>query len=146
MENDISQECIPIGCAPCTAVAVSWGGGGLSATGGVCLGGFLPRGVSVGGCFPRGVFAWSVSAWGRGCLPREVSVKGSVWPGGICLRGVFPAGCLPRGVSTQGGVCPGWDVCQTVVKTLPCRNYVADGNDTDMLVSVVEFLPFPVSG
>ena len=77
--------------------------------------------------------------WGRGCLPG----------GGV--RGVCPGGwCLPTGVSAWGGVsAQGGDVCRgegsaqgfladtppceqnhkTGVKTLPCRNYVADGNN-----------------
>ena len=41
------QECIPVGCVPSAAVAVSLGRGG------VCLGGW-------------------VSAWGGGCLPGGV--------------------------------------------------------------------------
>ena len=46
------QECIPVGCVPSAAVAVSWGGSakrGLSA--GVCLGGCLHR-----SCRPGGVY------------------------------------------------------------------------------------------
>ena len=46
------QECIPVGCVPSTAVAVSEVGGGC-----------LPRRVSAQG---------AVSAWG-GCPPRGVS-------------------------------------------------------------------------
>ena len=67
------------------------------------------------------------------CLPR------GCLPGGVCLGGRrgLPRGCLP-GEVRPGGVCPGGTeadtpLCekndwQTVVKTLPCRNYVADGN------------------
>ena len=35
----IEQECIPVGCVPSAAVDFWWGGGGVSAQGGVCLGG-----------------------------------------------------------------------------------------------------------
>ena len=56
------QECIPVGCIPSTAVAIS------SGVGGVCLGGCPPRrGVYLGGCLPR----TELSARG-GCLPEGV--------------------------------------------------------------------------
>ena len=52
-----------------------------------------------------------------------------------------PWGCLPRGWGIcPGGVCPGWlpatppplwTEWQTHVKTLPCRNYIADGNKSE---------------
>ena len=85
-------------------------------------------GVCLRGCLPRGVSAQRVSAWG--CLP-----------GGVCLGGVCQ-GVSAWEVSAQGGVCLGvsaggvsrhpspceWNDWQTGVKTLPCRNYVADGN------------------
>ena len=51
------QECIPVGCLPSVALAVSEGGG------------LLPR-VSVRGCLPRGCPP-------RGCLPE----------GGVCPVG-----------------------------------------------------------
>ena len=118
------QESIPIGCVPSAAVAA--GGGGSSAHGGVwqtppceqndCpVGGCLPR-----GCLPEGMFAEDVCPWEclpRRGLPREVSA----W------------GLSTRGVSAEWG-CPAdippceqndWQTC---VKTLPCHNYVADGN------------------
>ena len=60
------------------------------------------------GCLPRG----------GGCLPKEVFSQG----GGVCRGG----GCLPK-----AGVCqtpPPPVNRMTGVKTLPCRNYVADGN------------------
>ena len=68
------------------------------------------------------------------CLPRgrDVSAHRGRLPGG-CL----PGGCLPRGVSGRNP--PGrhppwadttlWTEWQKFVKTLPCRNYVADGNN-----------------
>ena len=52
------QECIPVGCVPSAAVAVSWE---MSAQGRVSAGeGYLPRrvparGVVCGVCLPRGV-------------------------------------------------------------------------------------------
>ena len=53
LEALTEQECIPVGCVPSAAVAVRWVGclpgwvsaQGVSARGGVCLGGCLPRGV-----------------------------------------------------------------------------------------------------
>ena len=94
-------------CSGCQGEVVSAQGGG------VCPGGYAQ------GCVcPGGVCLGGVSAQGRGCLP-----KGGVVPG---------RGCAGRGVSAQGGC-----VCQTPpphvnrmtgVKTLPCRNYAADGN------------------
>ena len=66
----------------------------------------------------------SQHALGRGCLPREVSSQG---------------GCLPReGVCPEVGVCPG-GVCPGV-KTLPCHNYIADGNKSRSLVSYFNIL------
>ena len=93
-----------------------------------CSGRLLGRGLrgGGGGCLPRGVCP-GVSAQG-GCLPggrrvsaqgvssQGVSAQGGVWPGGVCPGG------LPRGVSGL------WTEWQTGVKTLPCHNYVADGN------------------
>ena len=65
--NILEQECIPVGCVPSAAVAVSGAEGvfpGVSAQGGVCLrGGVFPVGLSaLGGvsaqwvCLPRGSF------------------------------------------------------------------------------------------
>ena len=85
--NIFKQECIPVGCVPSTAVAISLGGWG------VCPGGYLPR-----GCAYPGV-----------CFPRRVSGQG---------------GCLPGGSARH----PPWTESQTGVRTLPCCNYVADGN------------------
>ena len=52
------EECIPVGCVPSATVGTStWGGGRpsgeVSALGGVCLGGCLPRGVSARGWVDR---------------------------------------------------------------------------------------------
>ena len=78
--------------------------------------------------------AWKWRKLGWGCLPgcvcpggvsgQGVCTQGGVCPGGVCLAGV-----------SAGGVCLGgpthlWTESQTPVKTLPCRNYVADGNST----------------
>ena len=65
------QECIPVGCIPSAAVAVSWGGG--------CLPGgwYLPR--------------------REGVLPRRVGV---CWGGGVCRGGdVCRGGGVCQGVS-----------------------------------------------
>ena len=90
------QECIPVGCVPSAAVAVSVGRGDP----GVCL----PRGCVCPGVVyaGRGVYAGGVSTWG----------------------GV---------VSAQGGVCQTSPVNKvTCVKSLSCRNYVADGNNKSL--------------
>ena len=55
------------------------------------------------------------------CPGRGVSAQGGVCPGGICPGG-----------STQWAVCgrpPVWTEWQTGVKTLPFRNFIADGNN-----------------
>ena len=70
------QECIPVGCLPSAAVAVSGGWGGVVRLGGGCW----PRGCLPGGVCPGGLPG--------GCLPRGVSVQG---------------GCLPRGWLPRGG-------------------------------------------
>ena len=88
------------------------GGGG----GGVCLGGFCPGGVCLGG---------GMSAQGV-CLPRVA----------VCLVGVCPVECLPGGGVWPGDVqqtLPLWTEWQTPVKTLTCRNYVADGKNYSSL-------------
>ena len=83
------QECIPVGCVPPAAVAVS-SGWGVSASGGVWPGGLSgPVGCLPRGCLPRGCLP-------RGCLPR-----------GVCPGGVCPGGCLPRRVSAWRGCLPG---------------------------------------
>ena len=57
------------------------------------------------GCIPSAAVA---ICWG-GCLPRGLSARGGVCPGGggVCPGGICPGrGCLSRGVSPVG-VCPG---------------------------------------
>ena len=70
--NPWEQECIPVGCVPSAAMAISGGGGGgLSAQ----VGGCLPSGVSAqGGC---------VSLVGGGCIPacNEVDTVIKCWSG-----------------------------------------------------------------
>ena len=81
------QECIPVGCVPSAAAAISWGRGVLP--GGVCFSGGL--------CF-----------LGRGCVSQ-----GGVLPGGCASEGyVLPRGCAPwgGGCASQGGVLPRGDV------------------------------------
>ena len=64
-------------------------------------------------------------------LAGEVCLPG----GGVCPGGCLPGGCLARGMCAPGGgVCPGGCPCeqndwQTGVKTLTCRNFLADGNN-----------------
>ena len=104
------QECIPVGCVPFAAVAVSGrmclpGGGGMSAEGGC-----LPRGCLLsraGVCPGRGVVylrrGMSVQ-WGRECLPRGCLSRACLPRAGVCPDGVCPAGVCLR-VSTKGGGC-----------------------------------------
>ena len=64
-----------------------------------------------------------------GCVPPSAAV--AVCRGGGCLPGgggSGQGGCLPRGDVCQITSPPPWTEWQTPVKTLPCRNYVADGN------------------
>ena len=60
------------------------------------------------------------------CLPRKMSAPGGCLPEGGCL----PRGCLCRGC--QPDTPPLWTEWQTGVKTLPCRKYVADGNEKSL--------------
>ena len=87
-------------------------------------------------------------------LSGSVSTRGNRTFRNYSQQKCIPVGCVPaaavavcctgRGVSARGGVvsaqegdsapvCPGgclphWPKWQTLLKTLPCRNYVADGN------------------
>ena len=93
-----------------TVLCSSRGGWCVCGRGGVCPGDGCPGGVC------RGVSAQGVAVRGcRGYLP------------GGCLPGGGEGGCLP-----SGGVCPTppspCEQNDTGVKTLPYRNYVADGN------------------
>ena len=79
---------------------------------GVCIPACIGQEVSSQGVSARGMSAWeAVSAQEGGC----------VCPWGVC----------PRRVSVQGGVAdtPPWTESQMPVKTLPCRNYVADSKN-----------------
>ena len=58
-----------------------------------------------------------------GCVPSAAVGGGDCLPG----RGVCPNGLSARGVSATHPL-PPWTEWQTPVKTLPCRNYVEDGN------------------
>ena len=66
-----------------------------------------------------------MSTRGGGCLPR----------GGLCLPGVCV--CLPRGACLPGGCLADTPVDRMTdrCKTLPCRNYVVDGNYASASVS-----------
>ena len=121
------QECIPV-----AVVAVCWQK--VSAWG-----------LLVGGVYPGGI-----------CL-RVVPAQGGL-PVGICLgegmsaRGYLPGRCLPRGVSACGLCIPACTGEYTSLhpvnrmtdrcKTLPCRNYVADGNNIKfvMLATILIYL------
>ena len=100
--NIKKQECIPVGCVPSAAVAVSRGGG-LFRGGCGCVsapwGGVCSRGVSSGGCLLPGV-----------CLLLGVSA-----PGGVCSQGgVCSGGCLLQGMSALGGCgIPAWTEADT---------------------------------
>ena len=89
-----------------------------------------------------------MSAQGGACSVQGVCLPGRCLPGGVCLGGVCPWGCLRGGGSAwghllRGCVCPGVSATpprtesQTPVKTQPCRNYVADGNNNDNYILVV---------
>ena len=100
-----------------------------SLPGGDCL----PGRCLLGGCLPR-----------VGCLPRGCLLGGVVCPG-VSAGGVSAqkgvgvsawGGCLPSGVcQIPPPPCERND-CLTGVKTLPCRNYVADGNNPLLNFSV----------
>ena len=80
-------------------------------------------GVSARGYLPR-----RVSVWGEeGVCPRRVSTQGGICTGGVCAQGVSDQGVSALGGMPRGGV---WSVNRMTdrCKTLPCHNYVADGN------------------
>ena len=121
---------------------------GVSALGGICLGGCMPGsgghllpGPGGGGCL-----VWGVSAPGGrgGGVPGPGGVVCLVW-GGVCSWGVVClvqgwGVCLVPGGAWSGGgsgipACteadtPLWTKSQTPVKTLPWPNFVAAGNKT----------------
>ena len=83
-KKQMKQECIPVGCVPSAAVAVSTSEGGYLVLGGYLVpGGFLP-----GGYLVLGVPAGGVPGPGRGTCPGGVPVPG----GAVYLSG----GYLPR--------------------------------------------------
>ena len=116
------QECLPVGCVPSTAVAVSQGG--------VCSGGVsAPRGVSAPG---GGGVLWSWVSALEGSAPGWVCSGGVSWSqggffsgeggvcsqGGVCSVGVCVCsrgGPLPGGCLLRGGVCSGGCVCSSGV-------------------------------
>ena len=112
------QECIPVGCAPSAAVAVSRGGvssqGGVCSWGGVCSGGVSALGgVCSGGCLllggvsaPGGCLLWGVSALGGVCSWGYL-LLGAAPRGGVCSGGCLLQGVSAPGVSAPGGVCSG---------------------------------------
>ena len=110
------QECIPVGCVLSTAVAVT----------GVCLPqcmlGYVCPGEDVcpSACWDMSAGVSAPVHAGLG-LPLDVSAS------------VHAGICLSRGVSApvHAGIhpCCEQNDWQTGVKTLPCCNYVADGNN-----------------
>ena len=66
----------------------------------------------------------------KGCLPGGLSVRG-VCPG---VRGGLSRGCLPK--CMLGYTPPPVDRMTDRCKTLPCRNYVADGNNDHNAVAL----------
>ena len=93
---------------------------------------------------------WHVSqhALHRGCVYPSMHWAGGVypsmhWAGGCLARGVSAwGGCLLGGVVCWGGCLLGvsatpplWTEWLIHVKTLPFRNYVADGNNINRLTS-----------
>ena len=120
--------------------------GGVSAPGGVCSGGVSAWGVSAQwGCLLQAVSALGgCLLWGcllRGCLLWGVSV-----PGGVgCL---FPGGLLLGAVSqhAMGQSSPPvdkilytryWKYYHTLLKILPCPNFVAGGNYINRMIPEV---------
>ena len=97
---------------------------GVSARG-VCLGDVCPGGVCMGGCLPGGVCPVGVGVLPGGCLPKGVSAQeGSFCPGRVSAQ----EGCVSQHTLSQAPPCRqnSW---HTLLKTLPCRNFVADGKN-----------------
>ena len=149
-ENCKKHESNPVGCVLSAAVTVGWcaSEGRGACFQGVGVGCVLLRGVCPGGCLPRGCvlgcvcFRVCVCASSRGfVLPRGVLTGGcasmgdvppgmcvflggmSFW-GGLCA----PKGCLLQGVSARPPT-PVDRMTDRCKKTLPFRNYVADGKN-----------------
>ena len=94
------QECIPVGCVPSAAVAMS-----------------IPACTGQGGV--------SQNALGReGCvyssmhLACGVCIPACTGQGGVCPWGCLPIGCVSQ--HALGQTHPPWTEWQTGVKTLPC--------------------------
>ena len=90
------------------------------------------QGVSAWGvCTGRDVCLGGLSAWG--CLLRGFSARGGCLPREVCPGGMSAWGLSTQGVSAQGECLlhtpPLWTESQMPMKTLPCNNYVADGNN-----------------
>ena len=124
MRKDIGeQECIPVGCVPSAASAVSQRWGVLP---GGCV---LPGGgaVPLRGCASRGGASWGVGASGGCvCFPRGCFLGGWCFWGGVCAsRGVCFGGCASQGVCSLGGVLPGgvcFRGCVPRGQTDACKN------------------------
>ena len=108
-----------------------WQGGG-SVHGGDLYGGgavFMAEGAMHGrGCVAGGVHGREHALQGGACMAGVCMAGGHAWQGGACMAG--------RGMHGEGHACmalhaqpPPWTEWQTRVKTLPCRNFVAGGNN-----------------
>ena len=117
-ELTCKQECIPVGCVPSAAVAVSRGGGGTWSGGVPGLGGlYLPGGGGLPGLgvyLPGGcTWSWGVYLVRRGCTcPGGYLARGEVYLVWGCTwsRGVYlaPGGVPGPGGCTWSGTPPLW--------------------------------------
>ena len=105
-----------------------WAGGcvsqhALGREGDVCASQYT-LGVCIPACTGQGrCLSWGVDGQMEGVSAQGVSARGGVCPGG-CL----PGGCLPGRV-WQTPPC-GHNSRHALVKTLPCRNFVAGGKNS----------------
>ena len=109
-----TQECIPVGCVPSAAVAVSRGGV------------YLPRGCTCWGGVPgpwRGVYLLGGCTWSGGVyLPGGVPGPGGYLPGGVPGLGcTWSRGCTcPGGYLVLGGCT--WSGTPPCGQTHACKN------------------------
>ena len=74
VQNNQTQECIPVGCIPPASVAVSGGWGCLP--GDVSPGGVCPGGVCLGGCLPHPTPRGQTDACENITLPQTLFAGG----------------------------------------------------------------------
>ena len=115
----VSQHALCMG----VCIQACTGQGGVS-PGGVCPGRYLPRRVSAQrGVCPGGICPGGVSAGEKGIVARGRCVADTPSSPADTCPGQTLAGQIPPWADTL------WTEWQTGVKTLPCRNYVAGGNE-----------------